>query len=423
MQATIISIGNELLNGKTINSNASFIAGRLYNIGIITQRILTVRDDAESIKESLQGALDNSDTVIITGGLGPTHDDITKKVVAEFFNSALVFNQAILDKIQERFRTRGIKMSETNRGQARVPEKARLINNPIGTATGLHFEQPDPANRQLTKQVFVLPGVPREMEVMIDEQIIPFLREKNPAGLIDVHVYRTTGIPESKLYEICRDLLETRRDCEVAFLPKLTGVDMRVAVRQSDSPGAQDYAKFEAALYQIAGKYIYTKGDEELEEVIGAILRERQLTLAAAESCTGGLVQDKITDIAGSSEYFMGGMVTYSNESKMKQLDVRRESLEKYGAVSEAVAKEMAEGIRRVFRADIGIATTGIAGPGGGTPEKPVGIIYLGLASADSLTARKFQLIGDRIMIKARGAQAVLELLRRELLGIDTGTI
>lgn len=417
MKATIISIGNELLNGKTVNSNASFIAGRLYNIGIVTQRIFTVRDDPESITENLQQALDQSDAVFITGGLGPTHDDITKKVVADFFNSGMVFNEAILTKIEERFRMRDMKMSETNRGQAWVPEKARLINNLVGTAAGLHFEEPHPANRHSIKHVFVLPGVPREMTVMIDEQIIPYLREKNSAGLIDVHVYRTTGIPESKLYEICRDLLEAHPDYEVAFLPGLTGVDLRIALRQDASMGTQQYVKFEKKLYQIAGKYIYTKGDQELEEVIGNTLRERHLTLSVAESCTGGLLQDRITDIAGSSDYFMGGMVTYSNESKTKHLGVRQESLEKHGAVSEAVAKEMAEGIRRAFTADIGIATTGIAGPGGGTPQKPVGLIYLGLAAADKVFARKFRLIGDRVMIKARGAQAALEFLRRELLG------
>lgn len=424
MKATIISIGNELLNGKTVNSNAAYIAAKLYEIGIVTGRIVAIRDETAAILESLEQALAQSEVVITTGGLGPTPDDITKNALANFFHSEMVFNEAIWQKIEQRFRQRGIPAPEVNRVQAWIPEKARLIDNPIGSAPGLHFETPSPggiaaAAGGAAKHTFVLPGVPQEMKAIVAESVIPFLRQKNAAGLIEVRLYRTTGVAESKIYELCRALLESRPEYEVAFLPKTTGVDLRVALREKDAAKKQRFAEFETGLFQTIGKYIYTTGPKELEEVVGKLLRERRLTLAAAESCTGGLVQDKITDIAGSSDYFIGGMVAYSNESKMRHLGVRAESLQRYGAVSEAVAREMAEGVRRAFGADLGISTTGIAGPGGATPEKPLGLIYLGLATAQKTAAKKFLLIGDRVMIKERGAQAALELLRRELLGME----
>lgn len=425
MKATIISIGNELLNGKTVNSNAAFIAAKLYEIGIVTGRVVAIRDETAAILESLEQALAQSEVVITTGGLGPTPDDITKNALADFFQCEMVFHEAIWQKIEERFRQRGIPAPEVNRVQAWIPAKARLIDNPIGSAPGLHFETPSPggiAAGGAARHTFVLPGVPQEMKAIMAESVIPFLREKNTAGLIEVRLYRTTGIAESKIYELCRALLESRPEYEVAFLPKTTGVDLRIALREKDAAKKQRFAEFEAGLFQTIGKYIYTTGPEELEEVVGKLLRERRLTLAAAESCTGGLVQDKITDVAGSSDYFLGGMVAYSNESKMRHLGVRAESLQRYGAVSEAAAKEMAEGVRRAFGADIGISTTGIAGPGGATPEKPVGLIYLGLATAQKTVAKKFLLTGDRVMIKERGAQAALELLRRELLGIENTT-
>lgn len=420
MKATIISIGNELLNGKTTNSNASYIGGRLYDIGIVARQVIAVRDEPESIRESLRQAIDTSEVVIVTGGLGPTHDDITMEVAANFFGSKLALNEAVLQKIEARYRQRGIPMPESNLKVAMVPEKARLLNNALGTAPGAHFETQgaDASERHL----FILPGVPREMRAMMDESVIPFLQEKNTAGRIEVYLYRTAGVAESRLYQLTRSLLEAHPAYEVAFLPKETGTDMRVAVRRNDSKESAKFPVFEESLYQAVGEYIYTRGSEELEEVIGKLLRARAMTISAAESCTGGLLQDKITNIAGSSDYFMGGMVTYSNESKMKQLGVCRESLEKYGAVSEAAAKEMAAGVRRVFGTDVALSTTGIAGPGGATPEKPVGLIYIGLATADTVMVQKHILSGDRVMVKRRGAQAALELLRRELLGIESAS-
>ncbi|RMH75546.1 MAG: competence/damage-inducible protein A [Calditrichaeota bacterium] len=412
MQAVIISIGNELLNGKTVNSNATFIGGKLYEIGIPTREIVAVGDDGEQIQAALRRALEQAEVVILTGGLGPTHDDITKKTVAEFFGASLVFNEAILKKVEERFRRRGMTMPEINRNQALVPEKARLLDNPVGTAPGMHFQQEG-------KHVFVLPGVPREMKAIMEGSVIPFLEQQTGMTAPEVHFYRTTGIAESKLYEKLADLLEAY-PYEVAFLPKFTGVDMRIVVR-GDSPAKGKYPEFEKALYARAGQYIYATEEKELEAVIGEMLRERGLTLAVAESCTGGLLQDKITNVPGSSEYFMGGMVTYSNESKMKFLGVKETSLREHGAVSEVVAKEMAEGVRRAVGTDVALSTTGIAGPTGATPQKPVGLIYIGLATAEKVVARKFVLTQDRRLNKELGAQLALDLLRRDLLGLKTG--
>ncbi len=410
MKAAIISIGNELLNGKTVNKNATFIAAKLYEIGVETVTVLTIRDDAFAIREALDLALQKAEVVISTGGLGPTHDDITKKVIAEYFGSALVLNEAILQKIQEKFKRRGSEMPPINRNQALVPENARLIDNPVGTAPGLLFERQN-------HWVFVLPGVPREMQAMVENFIVPFLKEKGQLPEIQVHFYRTTGIAESRIYQLCRDFFEQFSDYEIAFLPKFTGVDIRVAVK-TDSPDASRFAEFEAELYRRIGKYIYTKGEEELEAVVGRLLKEKGYTIAVAESCTGGLVQDRITNVSGSSEYFMGGMVTYSNESKMKFLGVQVASLNQYGAVSDVVAREMATGVREAVGTTIGVSTTGIAGPTGATPEKPVGLIYIGLATPDAVLARRFVFTNDRRLNKELGAQAALELVRRYLLGI-----
>lgn len=411
MRAIIISIGNELLNGKTVNSNASFIGGQLYSIGIITEQVLTIRDQGEAIEQALRQALDQFDIIITTGGLGPTHDDITKKVIADFFGSPMVFNEEILHKIEERFERRGLQMPEINREQAYVPEKARLIDNPVGTAPGMHFQESG-------KHVFVLPGVPGEMKAMMEQSVLPFLETLSDRPPIDVHFYRTTGIAESKAYELCRSLFEAHPAYEIAFLPKFTGLDIRIAVRRDRLESSGEYQNFESALYQLIGKYIYVKGNAELEEVVGGLLRKRGLTLAVAESCSGGMIQSKITDIPGSSDYFLGGVVAYSNESKRKLLGVRGATLEKHGAVSEETAGEMAAGVLKKFGASVALSTTGIAGPGGATADKPVGLVYFGLATADEIIIRRLVFGADRLMNKERSAQAALEILRRYLLGI-----
>ena len=413
MNVIIISIGNELLNGQTINSNAAFISRNLHNIGILTRKIIAVRDSATEIKKNIAAALAESNIIVITGGLGPTHDDITRTVLTEYFEDELVFKPELFQKVEEKFKRRGLKMAAINRNQAMVPAKAKLIDNPIGSADGFLFEQEE-------KYIFSLPGIPREMQEMIIQSVIPILMEKTDRIIPDVHFYRTTGIAESRIYELCKDLFEKHSNYEIAFLPKFGGVDIRVAIND-EKPELEDiFQNFENNLYSKIGSYIYCKGEKELEEVIGDILRERGLTLTVAESYTGGLLQDKITNIPGSSDYFLGGAITYSNESKTALLKVKQSTLEEHGAVSDLVAKEIAVGARKLFGADLSLSTSGIAGPAGATETKPVGLIFIGLATGEKTVSKRFMFGKDRLINKERGVQVALDLLRRELLGLPS---
>lgn len=412
MRASIISIGNELLNGRTINTNATYIGAALHEIGVPARKVITIRDDIEEITKTLSHAINESNVVIITGGLGPTHDDITKNAAAKFFGSKMVFNKSIMRKMEARFRKRSMKMPEVNRNQALVPHNAELLENPVGTAAGLLFKQDG-------KFVFVLPGIPQEMQAMMSGSIVPFLRENFELKEIGVHTYRTTGIPESRIYEICKDLFDRHTTLEIAFLPKYTGVEIRVSDWTNDSEGK--YNLFESDLYRRIGKYIYAKGQEELEQVVGNLLRKRRQTVSISESCTGGLIQDKLTDVSGCSDYFIGGITAYSNKSKVAFLGVKESTLKEFGAVSDEVAREMSIGTKRIFGTDYSLSTTGIAGPVGATKTKPVGLVYISLAGPRKVISKKFVFGNDRRLNKEAGAQAALEMLRRELLNLPTG--
>ena len=414
MKSTIISIGNELLNGKTLNSNATYIGNALFEIGIPVHKIITIGDDNAEIIKTVDHAIRDSQIIIVTGGLGPTHDDITKNALADFFNTKLVFNEEIMHKIEERFKRRGMKLPPINQNQAMVPEIAQLIDNPVGTAAGMLFKK----NGNF---IFVLPGIPKEMQAIMTNSVIPFLKENCQLTDIQVHLYKTTGIPESKIYQICKDLFEEYHLYEIAFLPKYTGVEIRIAVYNNLTTQKDAYQLFEKELYRRIGKYIYTKGQQELEEVIGELLKKHQLTISVAESCTGGSIQDKLTNVPGSSEYFMGGITVYSNESKVKYVGVKESSLRRFGAVSDEVAREMAIGTRLSFKTDLALATTGIAGPTGATETKPVGLIFIALATSNKVISKKFIFGNDRRLNKEAGAQAALEMLRRDLLNLPSG--
>ena len=251
----------------------------------------------------------------------------------------------------------------------------------------------------------------------MSQSIIPFLKENCDLEKINVHLYRTTGIPESKIYEICKDLFESYHSLERAFLPKYTGVEIRIADRDQEV----NYSLFEKEFYNKIGKYIFTKGTQELEQIIGQLLKKDKLTISVAESCTGGLIQDKLTNVPGSSEYFMGGITTYSNESKIKYLNVKESTLMQFGAVSDEVAREMASGFRQSLKTDLALATTGIAGPTGATEIKPVGLIFIALATKERVISKKFVFSNERRLNKEAGAQAALEMLRRELLNLPSG--
>jgi len=410
-KAEIISIGNELLNGNTVNTNASYIARRFHENGMPVGWIQTVQDEAGAIQSALDLALKRSRIILVSGGLGPTHDDITRQVLADYFRGQLIFNEEIFQKIKKRFEKRGLPLPEINRTMALIPHNAEVIPNPLGTAPGMIF-------RRDTQLVFVMPGVPRELEAMIELTVIPRLREVCPECRVQTDIFRTTGITESAIYEKIAQQLSFFPQYEIAFLPKVTGVDLRVVRQDQEAQNHEIFEKFKNLLYNAVGEFIYTTQELELEAVLGNLLRGKKLTMAVAESITGGLLQDKLTAVPGSSEYFLGGVVAYSNTSKIKLLGVSQKSLEEYGAVSEQVAKEMAVGVREKFSSHIGLSTTGIAGPTGATTAKPVGLVYIGLAYQTDLVVRTFQLGVDRLMNKPRAAQAGVELVRRMIAGL-----
>ncbi len=409
MNAEIISIGNELLNGNTVNTNATFIARRLHETGVNVTWVQTLRDVDEDITDALEEAMHRSDIIMMTGGLGPTHDDVTKKIVADYFDTSLVFDEEVFENVKEKFESRGVKMPQINRSQAMVPEGARLMPNPAGTAPGLIFQREE-------KFLFVMPGVPREMKSMVEDSVIPFLRKHCPECRVQVDFFRSTGIAESAIYEELEGELQQFHSYEIAFLPGYSGVDIRVIRSSEDMDDQEKFDKFKNILYNHIGVHIYSTDKSEMEEVLGKIFRDRGLTVSVAESLTGGLIQDRLTNVSGSSDYYMGGVVAYSNEAKMAFLNVKRKTLEKHGAVSREVAEEMARGVCDVFGTDIGISTTGIAGPTGGTETKPVGLMFTGVAYRSDIHVKKHQFGKNRDINKQRSAQAAMELARRVVL-------
>ncbi len=407
MKVEIISIGDELLIGQTINTNAAFIGSGFTRLGADVRWITTVGDCAEDLQAALKTAMSRSDLVIATGGLGPTHDDITKHIVCEYFGAKLVQNDAILTRLQNAFAARGIKMARVNEGQALVPEGAGIIDNPVGTAPGLIFEQED-------VRIVVLPGVPAEMKAMCEQTLFPMFEG---SGSCILHkTLRTTGVAESTLFEKVGNINEIERLVKVAFLPKGTGVDIRLTANAGSQEACilnlqQGIRIFE----QRVGKYIYAHDDAPLEKVVGKQLIKSGQTVSVAESCTGGLLANKLTNMSGSSAYFERGVVTYSNKAKIDLLGVPATIIEEKGAVSAETAEAMAVGIRKLAATDFGISTTGIAGPSGGNDEKPVGLVYVGFASHAGVKNKRLVFTKDRLGNKERFVQAALNWFRLEL--------
>ncbi len=411
MIAEIITIGNELLIGSTINTNSATAAQHLHEVGLSIGWMQTVGDSERAIRDAINLALKRSNVVLMTGGLGPTHDDLTKNALCAYFASDMVFNKTIFKRIKRRFDKRGIPVPEVNRSQAMIPVKATLMMNDVGTAPGLIF-------RKNGKIVFILPGVPFEMEAMLANSVIPLLKKECQISPVKVDLFRTIGIPESVIYEKIKGDLSDFSTYEMAFLPKPTGVDIRIVRRGDDCGNLEKFEKFKKILYNGIGNYIYSTDNLPLEMVLGNLLKSNNLSISVAESLTGGLVQDKITNVPGSSEYFFGGIVAYHNKVKEQLLSVNAESLRMYGAVSEIVAREMAIGVRKLFKTDIGISTTGIAGPTGATPQKPLGLVFIGIAFGSLIKVKKYQFADKREVNKIRSAQAVLDLVRRSILGL-----
>lgn len=408
MNLELISIGNELLLGFTVDTNATEIARRLASIGVRIVRHSSVGDDGEAITAAVRDALDRTGAVLTTGGLGPTRDDITKTTVAALFDRRLVLDENVLQALEDRFRRAGRwPMPSTNRSQAEVPEGAQPLANRWGTAPGLWIEEGE-------RLIIMLPGVPREMRGILDESVLPRLAKRTGGGgAIRSLVLRTSGIPESALAERLAHLEDAIPPLTLAYLPATTGVDLRLTAWDDE---AADHLEATAGrLEDACGPHYYGRDDDDLAGVVLARLRADGRTLAAAESCTGGLVGARLTAIPGASDVFVGGVVAYHNGAKTALLDVPEPLLEAHGAVSEETARAMAMGAQEAFDAWAAVAVTGIAGPDGGTPEKPVGTVWLSVATGERVVALRRVFPGGRDEIRQRSAQAVLDLLRRQL--------
>ena len=418
LQVELITIGDELLLGFTVDTNAAHIARTLAANGIEIVRRTTVGDEAGKIALAVREALDRTGAVITTGGLGPTSDDLTKPAVAKIFGREMKLDEAIATKLEERWRARfpGSRFPATNRTQAEIPEGARILTNRHGTAPGIWLED------EKGRWVAMMPGVPREMRGMLDEELLPAIksRGKGEASVVLSRTLRTTGIAESAIAELLGPDFLGPRETELgslplAFLPGVAGVDLRVTAK--GLPRARAEKLVSEAMLKLSGRvsaYVYGEDDADLAAVVLEKCRVSGLNLAVAESCTGGMLGERLTGIAGSSDVFLGGVIAYHNDVKRNMLGVRGEDIERYGAVSEQVALQMASGVRDKLGADVGVSVTGIAGPGGGTPEKPVGLVWIAV-HASEVKARRFHVGGDRGEIRQRAAQAALEMVRRAL--------
>jgi nicotinamide-nucleotide amidase len=414
MKVEIITIGDELLLGFTTDTNAAYLARVLAAEGVEVVRRATVGDDSDAIAASVREALERTGAVITTGGLGPTADDMTKPAIAAVFGRRLEMREDIVAMIEERFRTYGFKgpMPVSNRQQALVPEGARVLDNRHGSAPGIWLED------ERHRWVAMLPGVPREMRGMTHDVLIPALRDRMGAirEVVRSRTLRCVGIAESQLADLLGERARAVGGLPLAYIPGVAGIDVRLTTRgmsTNDATALLDAAV--AELRTVIGEYIYGEDEADLAELVLELSRERGLQLAVAESCTGGMLGARLTAIPGSSDVFIGGVVAYDDDVKLKLLGVDRATLHAHGAVSEQTAREMVAGIRRVMDTRIGVAITGIAGPGGGTAEKPVGLVWA-VADVDGRIRATHRVYpGNREEIRQRATQAALDLVRRML--------
>ena len=412
MRVELLSVGTELLLGEIVDTNAAYLAEKLSELGINVYYKQTVGDNAERLAAALRIALSRADVVLATGGLGPTEDDITAATVADLMGVPLVEDEGAADRIRSIARQRGLRLLDRLLKQARVPQGAVVVPNPVGTAPGFILTRDG-------KTVITLPGVPAEMRAMAEQTVLPYLAElagREDTAVIVSRVLRLAGIGESQAEADIRDLIDSQTNPTIAPLAKTYEVCLRITARAPDRAAAQALiAPIEAEIRRRLGEHVYGADDESLERLIRDRLRSAGHTLAAAESCTGGLIGHRLTNVPGSSAYLLASLVTYSNQAKTRFLGVPEATLREYGAVSEQTARAMAEGVRQACGADYGLSVTGIAGPTGGTPEKPIGLTYVGVADAGGSQVEEHRLRGDRQSIKERAAQAALYLLYRRL--------
>jgi nicotinamide-nucleotide amidase len=415
-KVAILSTGDELTTGRTVDTNAGYIADKMVGVGLDVVAVLVVGDYPDRITWAWQQALRLADVVVSTGGIGPTADDLTTETVAALTGRHLFLDPAVADRIRQMFAAMGRVMPENNLKQARFPEGAEIIPNALGTAPGFRLGV-DVDGRRRT--IVVLPGVPREMKAMLDSEVLPWIAANR--GSDDVylsHVFQTFGISESALDELVAGAV-AEDEGRVAFRAAFPQISLRLTVQGTPDVVGGRLEELSERLRGRLGGFAYGEGDVTMEGVVGELLARRKLSIAVAESCTGGLIGHRLTNVPGSSAYMKGGVIAYSNEVKERQLGVPREVLHEHGAVSEESAIAMAEGVRRLLAADIGLAVTGIAGPDGGSADKPVGTVCFAMSSSNGAYKRRYQLWGNREWVKLLSSQVALDWVRRHLLGAD----
>jgi nicotinamide-nucleotide amidase len=412
LKAEIIAIGNEITTGLIQESNSTYMAKRLNEEGIDVARVVSIGDVDSDIETVINESLNRSNIVITTGGLGPTHDDITKQVLTRMFNSESKQDSQVFKGLENFFGNRGKIIPEYSKSQSIVPQNAEILYNEKGTAPGFLFKRNQ-------SSLYVLPGVPLEMRYLFEKYITPDAR-KFRKNKIEHRILNTTGITESKLWQKVGPLAPLKDTVKVASLPSHLGIRIRLsATGKNEEETKEKLDKAESFFQEKVSELIYGKNDEPLEEIIGRLLLEKNKKLALAESCTGGLIGHRITNVSGSSKYFLEGMTTYTNEAKTKRLGVPESIIKTYGTVSRETAIAMAEGMRKVSGADFAVSVTGIAGPTGETKEKPVGLTYIAVSGEWVCECHQFIFPQDREKNKERAAQSALDLLRLELLKID----
>lgn len=411
MRAEIIGCGTELLLGHTINTNAAYLSNTLSRIGIDVFRHITVGDNKERLTEAVENCLSRADIVIVTGGLGPTVDDITMGTLAGVANKDLVFNKEIYKHIKEHFKKQFLKAPKDAIKQALIPRDSTWLKNNVGTAPGLIIKHED-------KQIVALPGPPRELIPMVEKDLLQYLVKLEPQKwTIISRPIKLIGLPEPVVNEKVKDLLELSGHTTVGIYEHLGEVELRITAKANTKEKADSHIKkIEGKIRRRLKEYIYGAGDETLEGAVGTVLIAKKKTLAIAESCTGGLLSNFITNVPGSSKYYRGSVIAYSDDIKIKRLNVPKDIIKKQGAVSKETASAMAENVRQFAESDIGLGVTGIAGPTGATKTKPIGLVYIALSTKKKKLVKEFHFLGSREEIKFRAARQALWLIRFALL-------
>lgn len=411
MQAIIITIGDELLIGQTVDTNSAWIGAELSKLGFDIYRKISIHDLRKDILDTLNEVTGKSDIVLITGGLGPTSDDITRQTLCEFFNTRLVVNKEVLEMITEMMKKRGFSMNENNRRQAEVPESCKVLKNVVGTAPGMWFEK--------DKTIFIsMPGVPYEMNYIMTEHVLPELKKQFSSQIIIHRNIMTYGVPEARLAELLEGFeASIPPEIKLAYLPAAGIIKLRLTATGTYNTLLNNLIEDQVKkLYKTIPDLIYGENEDTFEIVIGKLLREKHQTICTAESCTGGKIAQMITSIPGSSVYYTGSVIAYDNEVKTGLLGVPEDILENYGAVSEQVVRLMAEGARKLLNTDYSVATSGISGPDGGTEFKPVGTIWISVASEKGTIAEKYVFGSVRQININRFAIAALNLVRKQII-------